>query len=145
MTLVELTRQESGIIVFPLESNVFQDRHTVGVYNWARCGNEELPIVFYGDYIGLPWKADHQLLEQAKGSGQCVDDVRDALPGTVWLKEREGESIIFDSDMNIVYDYNSDLPLLFLGEDGNGPKQKTPGVVYTLGDGTIIIAPTGWA
>ena len=144
MTLEELTGQESGIIVFPHEIGS-QIRPSVGVYNWTRCGNEELPIMFGNDYIGLPYMAEERLLERASGSGQPVDDVRDMLPGSVWLSEYDEGQLVIDSDMNILVDFNNDLPRLFLGADGMGSKEVTAGIVYTLEDGTTIIAPREWA
>ena len=146
MTLQELTGQESGIIVFPPYNNDYRNRPSVGVYNWSCCGCEDemLPILFLDRYVGIPWKSDMRLLEQAEGEGVSVDDIRSELPGTIWVSKREGEQIWCETDMDIVIDENNELPLLFVGEDGNGPKEVTPGFVYTLRDGTKIIAPCDW-
>ena len=100
--------------------------------------------MFFDSYVGFPWKSDMRLLEQAAGNGVWVDDVRTVLPGSVWVSECDGDNIYCETNMDIVIDENSDLPLLFVGEDGNGPKNVTPCTIYTLEDGTKIIAPDGW-
>ena len=144
MTLEELTGQESSIIVFPPCNNDYRNKRSVGVYNWSSCGDEMLPIMGLDQSVGLPWKSDMRFLEQAEGKGISVDDIRSVLPGTVWVSAREGEQIRCETDMDIIIDENNALPLLFVGEDGNGPKEATPGFVYTLQDGTKIIAPYRW-
>lgn len=130
MTLFDLTHHEAGIIIYPDGG--------VAVLNWACCGDNSLP---YTTSFGatIPWECEDGYL--APVECKHVDDLRTVLPGTVWLTADGGENRIVDTDLNIIADDNNDLPQLFLRE--NDPRALEANV-YTLSDGTRIVAPDAW-
>jgi|GEM_PF-5020333 len=70
-----------------------------------------------------------------------VDDVRDALPGKVWIND-ENE---LETDMEILADKYNDIAALYVKiDDERDPDEITAAHVYTLSDGTKVIAPIGW-
>ena len=115
MTLMELSKKESGIIVF--------ENGDIIVANWMSAGDDQLPLLspFGNDLINFPF-ADGTI-EAAAGTAREVDDIRDELP---------------DGGV-VVYDYNNDIPALLKSAEPTG------GTVYTLEDGKKIIAPYDWA
>jgi hypothetical protein len=131
--LNELTSQESGIVVYG-EGGVI-------VTNWAELGDDALPALDpTGNFI-LGWPHDDLDVE----SSHEVEDVREELPGTVWVKDIDEGTL--DTDMDIIYDKFGDLPALWGFDTGCGAEVvggPTPGVVYVLSDGTKVIAPDGW-
>ena len=114
MTLYELTNQESGIII--------STTGDVYVANWMSANDDYFPMLspFGNDLIDFPIAKGS--IEAAEKTERYVIDIREELPyrGTV------------------VYDYNSDIPALIESEEPTG------GTVYTLENGTKIIAPDGW-
>lgn len=129
MTLQELTGHESGIVIY--------EDGSVAVYNWISCSENELPIVFP---IPMPinWPEAEDVFDDV--TAKHVDDIRDEIPGTIWIEEDVGDEDLV-TDLDIVYDENNDLVRLFL-------EQLEPcdymGTVYTLKDGRKIIAPDEW-
>lgn len=71
--------------------------------------------------------------------------LRAALPGSIWLTDEVDDdgTPIADCDMDIVSDENNDLPRLFLAADLD--PDELVAHVYTLDDGTKVIAPAMWA
>lgn len=137
-TLEGLTNQESGIVV---------RGNTVIVTNWTQsCPDGGLPLL-------APWGCDLIAWpEEIEVSNEYnVADIRDALPGSI-LEDEDG---LTADGMDIVFDANGDIPALWgyevspgLGasvmHDDDGNLIPTPGKVFELQDGTIIIAPEGW-
>lgn len=72
-----------------------------------------------------------------------VDDVRDYLPGTVWVEDNE-----LRTDMDIVYDVNYDIPALW----GYGPSADVyndipkpyEGDIWDLTNGKRVITIDLW-
>ena len=128
MTLTKLTGQEAGIICYGGKS--------IAVVNWGSCGDDQLPMLspFGGEMI--PW-TEQGLLDGAKR--RVVDDVRDELPGTVWMTDGTRTA---DSDMDIVYDRNCDLIRLFL--DAELTDDDRAGIVYDLQSGRKVIVIPAW-
>ena len=133
MTLMELTEQESGIVVYD-----WTDK-SVAVMNWCNAGDDMIPLLSpLGDQL-IAWPQGDGVFDGA--TERWTDDVRKELPGSIWLtgKQKKDGSMVADTDMDVVYDELGDLLELFLGS--NAP---TAGTVYTLKDGRRIIAPDGW-
>ena len=61
MTLMELTSREAGIIIY--------GGHTVGVFNWGRCDDNQIPVLSpFGEPI--PWpEADIEACGEFVGAG----------------------------------------------------------------------------
>ncbi len=133
MTVYELTGQESGIVVY--------DSGEVLVVNWSGYEEDELPMLSPFGTV-LSWDKGQGIFDNAQK--RTVSDIRTELPGKVWAtgETAENGSIIFDTDMAILWDQNFDLPRLFLRD--LSPEEYT-GTVYTLRDGTNIIAPSTWS
>lgn len=112
MTLYDLTGQNTGIILL-------RNTNEVGVYNWAECGEDEMPMPSEGGFI--PQEVPG-VFDQADGP-RSTDDIVDELP----------------VDMVVMVDYDNVLPALMKAETPTG------GVVWPLADGTIVIAPDNWA
>lgn len=92
------TGHEAGIILYGDD--------TVGAYNWSSFADGFIPMVSPFGFI-LPWPTDAgEDIELV--NVEHVDDVRSHLPGTVWMGE-DG----LDTDMDIVYDENYDIPALW--------------------------------
>lgn len=154
MTLYELTRQESGIILFTSGEII--------VTNWSQCEDDYIPHLSpFGTVMNWPCegifdnlqmtdeaaKLDEDDLEGRKMFGynpyksDLVDDVRDVLPGKVWIND-DGE---IETDMEILADEYNDIPALYVKIDGErDPDEITSAHVYTLADGTKVIVPVGW-
>lgn len=141
--LREVTGQESGIIVYGDGSVI--------VLNWTQIGDNCLPAVFLGGIYGLP----HEDIEVDET--YHTEDVRDEIPGSIWVvevaewttkdaEERDGDSVL-NTDIDILYDVNDDLPLLF-GFDASSGRQievePVKGEVYILSNGAKVIAPADW-
>ena len=127
MTLSELTRQDSGIVV-----------HAGGgvmTVNWQSAGpphENALPYVLSvtGEPLMMPHEGD--VFESVES--RHAADIRDELPGSVWMENGEPET-----DMDIIYDPHGVIGGLYLDEE-----EITAGAVYKLSNGTVIIAPEGW-
>lgn len=141
-TLYDLTQQESGIVVY-------EDKAII-VCNWANsCPTGGLPRLAPWGQDLIAWPTKINAIKEYQ-----VDDIRDALPGSlIDAGEEDGQNLIEAHGMDIVYDYNSDIPSLWgydigLGSDINrdeaGNLRPTQGTIYELEDGTLIIAPDGW-
>lgn len=77
---------------------------TVIVANIEGIGNGMLPFVSpFGTSI-MPWKIDGELSKP-----EPVEDIREELPGTVWMIDEN----TCDTDMDIAWDYNGDISALF--------------------------------
>lgn len=124
MTVYELTGQESGIVVY--------DSGETLVVNWSQYDDNRLPKVF-GALGAFGWPEDEDIF--AGCEKRHVIDIRDEIPGTMTIDE-DGN---VDCDIDIVIDENHDLVEIFLAAD-----EPTAGEVYTLTDGTKIIAPSDW-
>lgn len=131
--LYDDTNHEAGIIVY--EDNV------VGVFNWAGCENNCIPMLSpFGTPINWPANVDDDAEIVHIG---FVDDVREYLPGTVFLKDGQ-----LTTDMDIVYDANHDIPALF----GFGPcadayneyEQPYSGDIWELPGGAKVITIPWW-
>lgn len=139
MTLTELTGQESGIVV---------RENTVIVTNWMHsCPEGGLPLLAPWGTALIAWPTEIRL-DKKYG----VKDIREALPGSVTLGD-DGRTL--DTDMDIVSDCNGDIAALWgynlglpcnaiINMDDNDNLIPTPGTVYELDDGTIVISPEGW-
>ena len=125
MTLMELTNHEAGIIVY--------GGNTVGVFNWGTCDDNQIPVL---SPLGLPmpWPEVDDVFDGVTEA--AVKDIRTVIPGRIWLEEGEAET-----DLDIVYDEDGDLPRLFL-EDLD--PVDCEGTVFSLRDGRKIIAPSMW-
>ena len=127
------TGNESGIIVY--------EDNAVGVFNWAALGCEDncLPMLSpFGTPINWPAAADDN--DEIVHIG-FVDDVREYLPGTVFLEDRK-----LYTDMDIVYDEFDDIPALFgFGphlESYNGREKPYSGDIWEIpGWGKVITIP----
>lgn len=130
MTLRDLTGQESGIIIY--------ESGAVFVVNWMDYGDDMFPVIgFFGRMMAMPGSA----IEPDRIVVETVEDIRAALPGTVWLDE-DGE---LDTDMDVEYDDNGDLPMLWgYTEDGAQEPTTCAGTVYRFYDGRVVIAPRSW-
>lgn len=131
MTLNELTNQESGIIIYDTQSR------SLAVVNWSGCDEDESIPIFYppfGWYLPFPFDGFNVARQYT------TNDIMDDLPGTIWSTgETDSDgTLLLDTDLDIVHDYNDDLIKLYLDDN------KTAGTVYELENGIIVIAPQGW-
>ena len=144
-TLLELTNQESGIIIY--------DGESVGVFNWSSLEDAQMPCVLGGMFV-MGWYCAElegeaeELQEQLEHT--YVADIRCVLPGECWYDDDE-EAL--DTDMDIVSDDYGDVAALWGYDTGNGAAvsrdddgrlEPTPGEVWRLDSYTIIV-PEGWA
>ncbi len=125
MTLYEMTGHESGIIVFPGDE--------VMVVNWMNCEDGCLPVL---DPMGITtfdmFEYDASLEEDV--TEEAFDNALELLPYE--LDKEEGEIHI-----DLMLDQNGDISRLF-EMDAKG--EKSSGTVYTLSDGTKILAIDDW-
>jgi len=138
LTLLEITCQESGIIIYDDE---------VIVANWSSYTGG-LPIMSpFGTVMEWPEEQPLKVIKE-----YSVDDVRDVLPGTLVATEEDGETILKYEGMEVLYDLNGDIPALWgydiglgtvINTDENGNFAPTSGKVYHF-DNAVIIAPHGW-
>lgn len=96
--LYEDTAHEAGIIIHGEEAVI--------VTNWSSYGDNRVPMLLAP--LGLmEWPIEDEDAKIVKL--RDVEDIRDELPGKVWINE-DGDA---DTDMDIVYDANGDLSALF--------------------------------
>lgn len=96
--LYEDTAHEAGIIIHGEEAVI--------VTNWSSYGNNRVPMLLAP--LGLmEWPIEDEDAKIVKL--RDVEDIRDELPGKVWIDE-DGNA---DTDMDIVSDENGDLSALF--------------------------------
>ena len=128
MTLAELTGHESGIICY--------GEDTVAVFNWSSCGEDQFPALDPFGFGAFPWDEEEGWADGV--TKERTNDFRDILPGSIWLTEATDETgtKIADTDLNILYDQNSDLLQAFLA-----PKISLAADVFRLSDGRLIITP----
>ena len=101
-----------------------------------------VPMVFANAIVNFPLKGTLR-------DGEPIDDVRDALPGKVWINE-DGDA---ETDMDIAYDKWGDIPAMFGIRTGESDPAHYAdngytGKVYTLdadsGDTYKFIAVDSW-
>lgn len=101
-----------------------------------------VPMVFANAIVNFPLKGTLR-------DGKPIDDVRDALPGKVWINE-DGDA---ETDMDIAYDKWGDIPAMFGIRTGEADPAHYAdngytGKVYTLdadsGDTYKFIAVDSW-
>lgn len=96
--LYEDTAHESGIIIHGEEAVI--------VTNWGSYGDNRVPMLLAP--LGLmEWPIEDEDAKIVKL--RDVEDIRDELPGKVWINE-DGDA---ETDMDIVSDENGDLSALF--------------------------------
>ena len=130
MTLMELTGHEAGIVIY--------ESGEVAVVNWGQYDDDQIPRL--APMLGMMGFPEDGILDNVPVS-VTVEDVRDILPGKVWLDDGE-----LETDMEILQDDNNDIIALFfkLENDDRDPDDLTSAEVYTLRDGTKIVAPHTW-
>ena len=126
------TKHEAGIIVY--------SGNSVAVYNWASCDDNRVPML---SPFGQPIEWLQNVADDATLVHVCsADDVRDYLPGTVFMEDSE-----LHTDMDIVYDANDDMPALFgfgpNASDYDGDKPYK-GDVWRLPGGETVITIDTW-
>ena len=96
--LYEDTAHEAEIIIHREEAVI--------VANWSRYGDNRVPMLLAP--LGLmEWPIEDEDAKIVKL--RDVEDIRDELPGKVWIDEGGNA----DTDMDIVSDENGDLSALF--------------------------------
>lgn len=96
--LYEDTAHEAGIIIHGEEAVI--------VANWGSYGDNRVPMLLAP--LGLiEWTIEDEDAKIVKL--RDVEDIRDELPGKVWINE-DGDA---ETDMDIVSDENGDLSALF--------------------------------
>ena len=134
MDLVQLTNHQAGIVVYPDNSIIVTD--------WCYCGEDCLPAVAeLGLLLQFPQEAGY--FEGAESEEQ-LNDVRHILPGSMWLTDEVTDSgeHIADTDLDILYDPDSDIARLFLTPDLT--PDDVSGRVYTMRDGVRIVVLDSW-
>lgn len=96
--LYEDTAHEAGIIIHGEEAVI--------VTNWSNYGDNRVPMLLAPLDL-MEWPVDDEDAKIVKL--RDVEDIRDELPGKVWIDE-DGDA---DTDMDIVSDENGDLSALF--------------------------------
>lgn len=128
--LMRDTGHEAGIIVF--------EDNSVTVCNWQECDDNQLPLLLPISQSPIPWtfNGDHKLIKL-----KDCDDIRNELPGTVWLDDEN----IVKTDIKINYDASNDLTALFGIRVGNADPEiyqdanPYKGAVWKLDDEDITI------
>lgn len=134
MNLRELTNHESGIIVYQSGSVI--------VVNWGNYDDDQMPVL---SPLGLPmqWPQEAGYLDGIVDD-EHIDDVRSVIPGRVWPSD-EVDGLgnpVYNTDIDIVYDQFNDISRLFL--DTSLEPDDLGATVYSLHDGTKIVAPDMW-
>lgn len=123
MDLVQFTGHQAGVVVYPDGGIIVAD--------WCFCGSDCLPAVAgFGLLLQLPQEPGY--FEHVVSEAQS-DDVRAVLPGSMWLT---------DTDLDILYDPDSDTARLFLSPDIT--PDDVSGRVYTMRDGIKIVVLDSW-
>lgn len=142
MTLMELTNQESGIVIYGDE---------IIVANWSGiCPNGGLPMMAPANLGLIAWPKDIIVINE-----YWVDDIRTVLPGAVVESgiDEDGNTLLELDGMDIISDDNGDICALWgydigagsiINRDAEGNLVPTTGKIYELADGEIVIAPDGW-
>ena len=93
MTLMELTGHEAGIVIY--------ESGEVAVVNWGQYDDDQVPRLT--PMLGMFGFPEDGILDNVPVS-ETVEDVRDILPGKVWMDDGE-----LDTDMEILQDDNNDI------------------------------------
>lgn len=140
MNLMELTGQESGIII---------RNEQIMVVNWG--SNEGLPYL-------APWGNDvvylYDVIDLDEDLGE-VDDIRLFLPGQISIDVDDSNVEVGLKNAEIVYDPNCEIFGLYKAEinaaikaaEGSESKISYPltsGKAFRLENGTIVVTPNGW-
>lgn len=131
-TLMDLTGQESGILIY--------GENGVIVTNWCNYDKNRMPLLSpFG--VLMPWPEEEGVFHGAQR--RFAQDIRTEIPGSVWLTDetKDDGTRIADTDLDIVSDENNDIIRLFL-DDLTADDYE--GYIYTLRDGRKIIAPSTW-
>lgn len=123
--LYENTHHEAGIILY--------GDKTIGVFNWGQFDDGFVPMVGPVGIV-VPWPAGTAENDVELVYVTHADDVRDYLPGTVWMGE-DG----LETDMDVAYDQNDDVPALW----GFGPAANAYSDMDNPYSGTIWDIPGG--
>lgn len=140
MTLMEMTGHEAGIVCY--------GGNTVAVVNWGQFEEDRLPT-FGPAGMMLQWPEAPGTLAVAEKTYRRFSDVRDELPGRVWLTDETDDQgrKIADTDLDILADEFGDLLRLFTGVGFDGEALTADdyeGAAYTLPDGKKILVLDMW-
>lgn len=125
--LYEDTAHEAGIIIHGEESVI--------VTNWSSYGDNRVPMLLTP--LGLmEWPIEDEDAKIVKL--RDVEDIRDELPGKVWIDE-DGNA---DTDMDIVSDENGDLSALFGIRTGDTDPDFYKGIPHPFSGSVYEIAGT---
>lgn len=125
--LYEDTVHEAGIIIHGEESVI--------VTNWSSYGDNRVPMLLAP--LGLmEWPIEDEDAKIVKL--RDVEDIRDELPGKVWIDE-DGNA---DTDMDIVSDENGDLSALFGIRTGDTDPDFYKGIPHPFSGSVYEIAGT---
>ena len=140
MNLMEITGQESGIVVY-------DDK--VIVANWSSY-HSGLPIMSPWNTV-MEWPTEGLEVTEE----YYTEDIREILPGKIVIVgEEDGKPLIEVEDMEVLADEHGDICALWgydigigvgavINTDDAGNLAPTPGTVYHIDD-AIVIAPEGW-
>lgn len=127
------TNHEAGIILY--------GDGTVGVFNWGQFDDGFIPMVgLVGLVVPWPFAAgeDVDLVHVAH-----VDDVREYLPGAVWMGE-DG----LETDLDIVYDEHDDIPALWgfgpIADNYSNMDRPYSGDIWDMPGGQRVITIDFW-
>ena len=125
--LYEDTAHEAGIIIHGEEAVI--------VTNWGSYVDNRVPMLLAP--LGLmEWPIEDEDAKIVKL--RDVEDIRDELPGKVWIDE-DGNA---DTDMDIVSDENGDLSALFGIRTGDSDPDFYKGIPHPFSGSVYEIAGT---
>lgn len=125
--LYEDTAHEAGIIIHGEEAVI--------VTNWSSYGDNRVPMLLAP--LGLmEWPIEDEGAKTVKL--RDVEDIRDELPGKVWINE-DGDA---ETDMDIVSDENGDLSALFGIRTGDSDPDFYKGIPHPFSGSVYEIAGT---
>ena len=125
--LYEDTAHEAGIIIHGEEAVI--------VTNWGSYGDNRVPMLLAP--LGLmEWPIEDEDAKIVKL--RDVEDIRDELPGKVWIDE-DGDA---ETDMDIVSDENGDLSALFGIRTGDTDPDFYKGIPHPFSGSVYEIAGT---
>ena len=123
--LYEDTAHEAGIIIHGEEAVI--------VTNWGSYGDNRVPMLLAP--LGLmEWPIEDEDAKIVKL--RDVEDIRDELPGKVWINE-DGDA---ETDMDIVSDENGDLSALFGIRTGDTAPDFYKGIPHPFSGSVYEIA-----
>ena len=125
--LYEDTAHEAGIIIHGEEAVI--------VAHWSSYGDNRVPMLLAP--LGLmEWPVEDENAKIVKL--RDVEDIRDELPGKVWINE-DGDA---ETDMDIVSDENGDLSALFGIRTGDTDPDFYEGIPHPFSGSVYEIAGT---